>query len=68
MFTARERFSAQDRWWYFRLSAEAAAAYLRSIEQYDPDRPLPVTTPPAVMANGDSAMVERVAPEPVDPA
>ncbi|MFD0027019.1 hypothetical protein ACWGDS_01680 [Streptomyces sp. NPDC055059] len=36
MFTARVRYDARDRWWFFRLAAEAAGAYLGPADAYEP--------------------------------
>ncbi|MER7203585.1 hypothetical protein CG723_01970 [Streptomyces sp. CB01635] len=36
MFTARVRYDARDRWWFFRLAAEAAGACLGPAEAYEP--------------------------------
>ncbi|MGW6137816.1 hypothetical protein [Streptomyces sp. NPDC055140] len=36
MFTARVRYDARDRWWFFRLAAEAAGAYLGPADTYEP--------------------------------
>ncbi|MFD5841056.1 hypothetical protein [Streptomyces chartreusis] len=35
MFTARERYSLHDRWWFYLLAAEAAGAYLKSVDVYE---------------------------------
>ncbi|MFG3365135.1 hypothetical protein ACIPWY_00865 [Streptomyces sp. NPDC090032] len=53
MFTARARYGEQDRWWFFRLAAEAAGAYLRSVDAYEPGEavfvPGPRTAEPQVV-------------------
>ncbi|MFF1392448.1 hypothetical protein ACFVZD_01325 [Streptomyces sp. NPDC058287] len=45
MFTARARYDARDRWWFFRLAAEAAGAYLRSVDAYEPGETVHVPEP-----------------------
>lgn len=37
MFTARERYSLDVRWWFYLLAAEAAGAYLKSVDGYESD-------------------------------
>ncbi|MFF2501846.1 hypothetical protein ACFVTY_00405 [Streptomyces sp. NPDC058067] len=52
MFTARARYDARDRWWFFRLAAEAGGAYLRSVDAYEPGESVfvagPREAPPAL--------------------
>ncbi|MEK0099601.1 hypothetical protein WDA79_14105, partial [Streptomyces sp. A475] len=53
MFTARVRYDARDRWWFFRLAAEAAGAYLGPADAYEPGQvkvvPGPREAEPTVM-------------------
>ncbi|RVU28628.1 hypothetical protein EOT10_01745 [Streptomyces antnestii] len=52
MFTARARYDARDRWWFFRLAAEAGGEYLRSVDAYEPGESVfvagPREAPPAL--------------------
>ncbi|WP_432181786.1 hypothetical protein [Streptomyces sp. NBC_00063] len=56
MFTARVRYDARDRWWFFRLAAEAAGAYLRSVDAYEPGEAVLVPGP----REAEPAAVEAV--------
>ncbi|MCX5086047.1 hypothetical protein ACFC1L_19880 [Streptomyces sp. NPDC056210] len=56
MFTARARYDARDRWWFFRLAAEAAGAYLRSVDAYEPGEAVLVPGP----REAEPAVVEAV--------
>ncbi|WP_329433563.1 hypothetical protein OG564_13275 [Streptomyces sp. NBC_01280] len=66
MFTARVRYDARDRWWFFRLAAEAAGAYLRSVDAYEPGEAVLVPGPgeaePAVMVVAAAKVPEQVGP------
>ncbi|MFG2519903.1 hypothetical protein [Streptomyces sp. NPDC048527] len=57
MFTARVRYDARDRWWFFRLAAEAAAEYLRAIGAYEPEEAVFVQGPPASVTGAPTAIV-----------
>jgi hypothetical protein len=51
MFTARERHTLRDRWWFYHLAAEAAAAYLKSIGRYEPGEATAVQEPDRAPTN-----------------
>ncbi|MCP3767322.1 MULTISPECIES: hypothetical protein [unclassified Streptomyces] len=57
MVAARDRYSDADRWWFFRLAAEACGAYLREAGAEEPK-----DTVPAVKAPGPTAAPTRGVP------
>ncbi|MFC9492828.1 hypothetical protein [Streptomyces sp. NPDC056982] len=60
MFTARVRYDARDRWWFFRLAAEAAGAYLGPADAYEPGRVKFVPGPREAEPTGVEAVVAAV--------
>ncbi|RFC71565.1 hypothetical protein [Streptomyces sp. AcE210] len=71
MFTARVRYDARDRWWFFRLAAEAAGAYLRSVDAYEPGEAVLVPEPreaePAMAVVAAAKIPKQVAPPEAEP-
>ncbi|MFE2887015.1 hypothetical protein [Streptomyces sp. NPDC059272] len=63
MFTAREQHTLRDRWWFYRLAAEAAGAYLRSIGRYEPGRATAVQEPNRAVKYPDRPAREGAAKE-----
>ncbi|MEU6658315.1 hypothetical protein [Streptomyces sp. NPDC046821] len=69
MFTARARYDARDRWWFFRLAAEAAGEYLRSVDAYEPGESVFVAGPRgAAGPTAEGKLPAQRTPVPVRPA
>lgn len=74
MFTARVRYDARDRWWFFRLAAEAAGAYLGPADGYEPGQVKFVPGPREAEPTAVEAVVaavklpEQMAPPEAKPA
>ncbi|MEV7858493.1 hypothetical protein AB0O86_06545 [Streptomyces hirsutus] len=50
MVAARDRYSDADRWWFFRLAAEACGAYLRETTAEGPEDTVPAVRAPGPLA------------------